>query len=55
MECCKLPMVMKPESLQNGLNDLMMGVRIISMIQEVGLLQPLKILYPNESKGNIPA
>jgi hypothetical protein len=38
-----------------GLNDLMMGERFISMIQEVGVLQPLKMLYPSESKANIPA
>jgi hypothetical protein len=41
-------------SYLNGLNDLKMDVRIINMIQEVGVLQPLKILYPSESK-NIPA
>jgi hypothetical protein len=33
----------------------MMGVRIMNMIQEVGVLQPLKMLYPSVNKENIPA
>jgi hypothetical protein len=45
MTCFKLPGVMKPQVIAvylNDLNDLKMGMRIFSMIQEAGVLPPLE-------------